>query len=235
MWRATPCRRFLSTSGVLPIADGIKQVKHCDVSCAPQTINVAIRLNVDPRKPNQSVRGSAVLPVSLGKTFRVAVFARGDQAEAAREAGADLVGDADLIEQISGGTIDFDRCLATPDMVGMVGRVARILGPRGLMPSVKSGTVATDIAAAVRNAKQGQVQFRADKGGVVHAPVAQTSFTEGDIEKNLLHFIQVVQDAKPSGAKGTYIKGAYMASTRGRSVEFDVANPPFTMKRTRQR
>jgi len=194
-----------------------------------ETISLAVRLNLDPRKPNQSVRGAAALPHGTGKRARVAVFAKGDKAAEARAAGADIVGDKDLADQILAGEINFDRCIATPDVMAIVGRVARVLGPRGLMPNPKVGTVTADVASAVSAAKAGSVEFKTDKHGVIHAPIGKVSFTRQALEANATAFVEKLIDMKPSGApKGLYILSAHISSTQGTSgVAIDTKLAPF--------
>ncbi|CAM9316193.1 unnamed protein product [Phaeothamnion confervicola] len=186
-----------------------------------ETVEVALRLGVDPRKPNQSVRSMVSLPHGIGKTIRVAVFARGAEADKAREAGADVVGAEDLVESMQNGNVDFDRCLATPDMMPLVGRIGRVLGPRGLMPNPKLGTVMRDIALAVRTAKAGQVQFKADKDGLVRAGIGKASFALPALLDNLRTFMVAVSNAKPEGAKGKYVRGMHLSSTMGKGYRVD--------------
>eukprot|EP00474_Spongospora_subterranea_P002557 CRZ03015.1 hypothetical protein [Spongospora subterranea] len=229
-----PSSRRLFSSG-LSLHEAAKQVKLMNVSCHDETINIAIRLNVDPRKPNQSVRGSVVLPNGLGKKVAVAVFARGPAAEDAKSAGADFVGDDDLVARITEGAISFDKCICTPEMLGVVGKVARILGPRGLMPNVKVGTICSNVGEAVRSAKQGQVEFRAEKQGIVHGPLAKCSFTLEQIQENINKFVDAVQEAKPSGAKGAYVRSAVLVATRGHSVDLDISVTPFAVRKAYRR
>ena len=189
-----------------------------------ETVDVAIRLGVDPKKADQMVRGTVDLPNGTGKTVRVAVFARGEKADEAKAAGADIVGAEDLMETVQGGTIDFDRCIATPDMMAVVGRLGKVLGPRNLMPNPRVGTVTMDVKAAVEAAKGGQVQFKAEKAGVVHAGIGKASFSAKQIEENMLAFVEAVGKAKPAGAKGTYMKKISVSSTMGPGVSVDVAS-----------
>ncbi|SNT39008.1 50S ribosomal protein L1 [Tropicimonas sediminicola] len=189
-----------------------------------ETVEIAMNLGVDTRHADQMVRGTVVLPNGTGKSVRVAVFARGDKADEAKAAGADIVGAEDLMETIQGGTIEFDRCIATPDMMPIVGRLGKILGPRNLMPNPKVGTVTPDVAAAVQAAKGGEVQFRAEKGGVVHAGVGKASFDEAKLVENVRAFCDAVAKAKPSGAKGTYMQKVSLSSTMGPGVTIDVAS-----------
>jgi large subunit ribosomal protein L1 len=183
-----------------------------------------MNLGVDTRHADQMVRGTVGLPNGTGKTVRVAVFARGAKADEAKEAGADIVGAEDLMETVQGGTIDFDRCIATPDMMPIVGRLGKVLGPRNLMPNPKVGTVTMDVGEAVKAAKGGQVQFRAEKGGVVHAGVGKASFDDVKLAENIRAFVSAVSAAKPSGAKGTYMKKIALSSTMGPGVTVDVSN-----------
>ena len=189
-----------------------------------ETVEVSINLGIDPRHADQMVRGVIQLPNGTGKSVRVAVFAKGAKAEEAKAAGADIVGAEDLAEQVQAGTIDFDRCIATPDMMAVVGRLGKVLGPRGLMPNPKVGTVTQDVAQAVRGAKGGQVEFRAEKSGIVQAGIGKTSFEEGQILENLRVFVDAIAKAKPAGAKGTYIKKITVSSTMGPGIKVDPAN-----------
>jgi len=189
-----------------------------------ETMEVAMNLGVDPRHADQMVRGVVGLPNGTGKTVRVAVFARGAKAEEAEKAGADIVGAEDLMETIQGGKIDFDRCIATPDMMPIVGRLGKVLGPRNLMPNPKVGTVTMDVAAAVKAAKGGEVQFKAEKGGVVHAGVGKLSFDEAKLVENIRAFVGAVSKAKPSGSKGTYMKKIALSSTMSPGVSVSVDN-----------
>lgn len=189
-----------------------------------ETIEISMNLGIDPRHADQVVRGVVNLPHGTGKTLRVAVFARGDKAEEARAAGADLVGAEDLAETITNGQIEFDRCIATPDMMPIVGKLGRVLGPRGLMPNPKLGTVTNDVAAAVSEAKAGQVQFRAEKAGIVHAGVGKASFDSEKLRENVRAFVEAIARAKPTGAKGTYIKRVSLSSTMGPGVKVEVGS-----------
>ncbi len=187
-----------------------------------ETVEIALNLGVDPRHADQMVRGSVNLPNGTGKTVRVAVFARGPKADEAKEAGADIVGAEDLMETIQGGKIDFDRCIATPDMMPVVGRLGKVLGPRGLMPNPKVGTVTMDVAQAVQDAKGGQVQFRVEKAGILHAGVGKASFDEAKLAENIRALVDAVNRAKPSGAKGTYLKKISLSSTMGPGLSIAV-------------
>jgi large subunit ribosomal protein L1 len=181
-----------------------------------------VQLGVDPRKPNQSVRGVVSLPHGTGKVVRVAVFARGPKAEEAKAAGATIVGAEDLVELVQSGQLDFDRCIATPDMMALVGRVARVLGPRGLMPNPKLGTVTMEVADAIAAAQAGQVEFRAEKKGIVHAGIGKVSFSEEALLENIRAFMVALGDAKPEGAKGKYIKAAHLSTTMGKGIPLDI-------------
>ncbi|MEL6644786.1 MAG: 50S ribosomal protein L1 [Pseudomonadota bacterium] len=187
-----------------------------------ETVEIAMSLGVDPRHADQMVRGTVDLPNGTGKSVRVAVFARGPKADEAKEAGADIVGAEDLMETVQGGTIEFDRCIATPDMMPIVGRLGKVLGPRNLMPNPKVGTVTMDVKEAVQAAKGGQVQFKAEKAGVVHAGVGKASFDEKALVENIRAFVDAVSKAKPSGAKGTYMKKVAVSSTMGPGVTISV-------------
>jgi large subunit ribosomal protein L1 len=189
-----------------------------------ETVEIAVHLGVDPRKADQNVRGSVSLPHGLGKTVRVAVFARGEKADEARAAGADLVGAEDLVEEIKGGRLDFESVVATPDMMSQVGKVGKILGPRGLMPSPKVGTVTQEVGELVRAVKAGRVEYRVDKNSIVHAPVGKASFGADKIKENIETLIQALNRAKPSASKGIYLQSGSMCLTMGPGVRFDVAN-----------
>ncbi len=201
--------------------DGISLVKECATAKFNESVDVSINLGVDPRKSDQTVRGSTVLPNGTGKTVRVAVFAEGAQADAAKAAGADIVGLEDLAEQVKKGEMDFDIAIAAPDAMRVVGQLGQILGPRGLMPNPKVGTVSADVAAAVKNAKAGQVQFKTEKGGVVHCSIGSVQFEAQKLEENLKALIAELIKAKPSSAKGVYIKKVVVSSTMGVGVNLD--------------
>jgi large subunit ribosomal protein L1 len=205
-----------------PLAEAVAAVKSNATAKFDETIEVALNLGVDPRHADQMVRGTVNLPHGTGKTLRVAVFARGDRADEARAAGADLVGAEDLAEQVQGGTIDFDRCIATPDMMPLVGRLGRILGPRGLMPNPKLGTVTPNVREAVEAAKGGQVQFKVEKAGIVHAGVGKASFDQEKLAANVRAFVDAITRAKPTGAKGTYLRKAHISSTMGPGLKLDI-------------
>jgi large subunit ribosomal protein L1 len=188
-----------------------------------ETIEIALNLGVDPRHADQMVRGVVTLPAGTGKTVRVGVFARGAKADEAREAGADVVGAEDLMETIQGGTIDFDRCIATPDMMGIVGRLGKVLGPKGLMPNPKLGTVTMNVAEAVKAAKGGQVEYRVEKAGIIHSGIGKASFAQEDLRRNFDALVDAVVKAKPSGAKGKYVRKIAVSSTMGPGIKVDVA------------
>ena len=188
-----------------------------------ETIEVALNLGVDPRHADQMVRGVVTLPKGTGKTVRVGVFARGAKADEAREAGADVVGAEDLMETIQGGTIDFDRCIATPDLMGVVGRLGKVLGPKGLMPNPKLGTVTMNVAEAVKAAKGGQIEYRVEKAGIIHSGIGKASFAAEDLRANFDALVDAVVKAKPAGAKGKYVRKVAVSSTMGAGVKVDVA------------
>ncbi len=204
--------------------EAVKMVKQRATAKFDETIEIAIGLGIDPRHADQMVRGVVLLPHGTGKTVRVAVFAKGPKAAEAEEAGADLVGAEDLAEQVQKGQIEFERCIATPDMMPVVGRLGKILGPRGLMPNPKLGTVTQDVGEAVRSAKGGQIQFRAEKAGIVHAGVGKASFSEAQLAENLRVFVDAISKAKPSGAKGTFLRKLSISSTMGAGVKIDIAS-----------
>ncbi len=206
------------------VEDAVKLVKKNATAKFDETIEVAMNLGVDPRHADQMVRGVVALPNGTGRSVRVAVFAKGDKAEEARKAGADVVGAEDLMEQIQRGEINFDKVIATPDMMPLVGRLGKILGPRGMMPNPKVGTVTPNVAKAIKDAKGGAVEFRVEKAGVVHAGVGKASFDEKALLENVRAFLDAVMKAKPSGAKGTYVKKIALSSTMGPGVVVDVAS-----------
>jgi large subunit ribosomal protein L1 len=208
---------------VYPVAEAVSLVKDRAKAKFDETIEIAMNLGLDTRHADQTVRGVVQLPNGTGKSVRVAVFAKGEKAEQAKKAGADLVGAEDLAEQVQAGTIDFDRCIATPDMMGIVGRLGKVLGPRGLMPNPKLGTVTADVVEAVKAAKGGQVEFRAEKAGIVHAGVGKASFSKEALEQNVRAFIDAINKARPAGSKGSYIKKVSLSSTMGPGVKIDLA------------
>ncbi len=207
-----------------PLAEALRLVKASAKAKFDETVELSMNLGIDPRHADQMVRGLVSLPNGTGKTLRVAVFARGAKAEEAQAAGADVVGAEDLAERVQGGDIQFDRAIATPDMMALVGRLGKILGPRGLMPNPKLGTVTMDVRGAVQAAKSGQVEFRAEKAGIVHAGIGKVSFGEELLLQNARAFADAIQKAKPTGAKGTYVQKAALSSTMGPGVHVDVAS-----------
>lgn len=206
----------------MSVEDAVALIKGNATAKFDETVEISMNLGVDPRHADQMVRGVVGLPNGTGKNVRVAVFARGAKAEEAQAAGADIVGAEDLMEIVQGGKIDFDRCIATPDMMPVVGRLGKVLGPRNLMPNPKVGTVTMDVAQAVKNAKGGEVQFKAEKAGVVHAGIGKASFDETKLAENVRAFVVAVQKARPAGAKGTYVKKISISSTMGAGVTIDV-------------
>lgn len=214
-------RSFNVIKSPVDIQTAVNKCKAQKVRNFDETIDIAVQLGVDPRKPNQSVRGVVSLPNGTGKEVRIAVFARGPKAEEAIAAGATIVGAEDLIEQVLSGNLEFDRCIATPDVMPLVGRVARILGPRGLMPNPKLGTVTQEVGDAIAAARSGQVDFRAEKKGIIHAGVGKMSFTEDALLENVRAFMVALSDAKPEGAKGKYIKAVHLSSSMGPSYNLD--------------
>jgi large subunit ribosomal protein L1 len=221
--RTRSIRETVKNKENLSVEDAVALVKSNATAKFDETIEIAMNLGVDTRHADQMVRGVIGLPNGTGKSVRVAVFARGPKAEEAQAAGADIVGAEDLMETVQGGSIDFDRCIATPDMMPVVGRLGKVLGPRNLMPNPKVGTVTMDVAAAVQAAKGGEVQFRAEKGGVVHAGVGKASFNETMLVENIRAFVEAVQKAKPSGSKGAYLTKISLSSTMGAGVTIDIA------------
>ena len=208
----------------LTVEEAVELVKANATAKFDETVEIAMNLGVDPRHADQMVRGVVILPNGTGKTVRVAVFARGPKADEATAAGADIVGAEDLMETIQSGKIEFDRCIATPDMMPIVGRLGKILGPRNLMPNPKVGTVTMDVAEAVKSAKGGQVQFKAEKAGIVHAGIGKASFDAAKLAENLRAFVDAVAKAKPTGAKGAYMKGVSVSSSMGPGVSVDVTS-----------
>ena len=221
--RIKSAREGIDPKKLYCLEEAVKLVKERATAKFDETIEVALNLGVDPRHADQMVRGIVELPNGSGRSVRVAVFAKDSKADEAKEAGADLVGAEDLMETVQAGTIDFDRCIATPDMMPLVGRLGKVLGPRNLMPNPKVGTVTTDVAEAVKAAKGGAVEFRAEKAGIVHAGVGKASFSEEQITGNVQAFLTAVQKARPSGAKGTFIKRIALSSSMGPGVKIDVA------------
>ena len=222
--RIKAAREGIDRNKLYSLDEAVSLVKERSKTKFDETVEVAINLGVDPRHADQMVRGVCVLPNGTGKNVKVAVFARGDKAEEAKAAGADIVGAEELVQEVQGGKIDFDRCIATPDMMPLVGRLGKVLGPRGLMPNPKVGTVTPDVKAAVNDAKGGAVQFRVEKAGIVHAGVGKVSFSEEAISQNVKALIDAVQKAKPTGAKGSYLKRIAVSSTMGPGVKIDLSS-----------
>jgi large subunit ribosomal protein L1 len=204
--------------------EAVKLVKSRAKAKFDETVEVSVNLNVDPRKSEQNVRGTVQLPNGTGKTLRVAVFAKGDRAKEAQEAGADIVGADDLAEKVNAGTIEFDRCIATPDMMAVVGRLGKVLGPRGLMPNPKLGTVTANVAEAVKAAKGGQVEYRTEKSGIVQAGVGKASFTEEALVENIKAFVGAISRTRPAGVKGSYIKRVSLSTTMGPGLKLDISS-----------
>ena len=222
--RITAAREAFAGKSDVSVEEAVSLVKGSAKAKFDETVEIAVNLGVDPRHADQMVRGVVSLPNGTGKTMRVAVFARGAKAEEAQAAGADIVGAEDLMETIQGGKIEFDRCIATPDMMPIVGRLGKVLGPRNLMPNPRVGTVTMDVKAAVEAAKGGEVQFKVEKAGVVHAGIGKASFDEAQLVENLRAFVGAVAKAKPAGAKGAYMKKIAISSTMGPGVTVDVAS-----------
>jgi large subunit ribosomal protein L1 len=222
--RISAAREGIDRNKLYPLNEAIGLVKGRSKTKFDETVEVAINLGVDPRHADQMVRGVCVLPNGTGKNVKVAVFARGDKAEEAKAAGADIVGAEELVQEVQGGNIDFDTVIATPDMMPLVGRLGKVLGPRGMMPNPKVGTVTPDVSKAINDAKGGAVQFRVEKAGIVHAGVGKVSFSEEKITENVKALIDAVQKAKPTGAKGTYMKRVAVSSTMGPGVKVDLAS-----------
>jgi large subunit ribosomal protein L1 len=222
--RVRAAREGLDRDKNYALDEALGLIKERGTAKFDETVEIAINLGVDPRHADQMVRGVCVLPNGTGKSVRVAVFARGDKAEEAKAAGADIVGAEELVEEVQSGKIDFDRCIATPDMMALVGRLGKVLGPRGLMPNPRVGTVTPDVKAAVNDAKGGAVQFRVEKAGIVHAGVGKVSFTKEALLENVKALIDAIQKAKPTGAKGSYLKRIALSSTMGPGVKVDLAS-----------
>jgi large subunit ribosomal protein L1 len=219
--RLKAMREGIDREKLYPLGEAVKVVKSRAKAKFDETVEVAMNLGVDPKHADQMVRGVCNLPNGSGRTLRVAVFARGPKAEEAKAAGADVVGAEDLVEQVQGGTINFDRCIATPDLMGLVGRLGKVLGPRGLMPNPKLGTVTFDVGRAVREAKAGKVEFRVDKAGNIHVPVGKRSFTAEQLTANAMALIEAIVRAKPAAAKGTYLRTLTVSSTMSPGVRID--------------
>jgi large subunit ribosomal protein L1 len=219
--RIRAAREGIEAAKLYPIQDAVRLIKERAKAKFDETVEISMNLGVDPRHADQMVRGVCNLPNGSGRTVRVAVFARGAKADEARAAGADIVGAEDLFETVNGGTIEFDRCIATPDMMAVVGRLGKVLGPRGLMPNPRVGTVTMDVKGAIEAAKGGAVEFRVEKAGIVHAGIGKASFDEGKLVENIRAFADAVSRAKPTGAKGTYIQRIAVSSTMGPGVKVD--------------
>ncbi len=220
--RLAAAQAAVDSAKAYPLEEAIALIKSVSKAKFDETIEISLSLGIDPRHADQMVRGLTSLPNGTGKSVRVGVFARGPKADEATAAGAEVVGAEDLMEKIQAGQIDFDRCIATPDMMGIVGRLGKILGPRGLMPNPRLGTVTMDVKGAVTAAKSGQVEFRAEKAGIIHAGIGKVSFDEGKLVENARSLADAIQRAKPTGAKGTYMKRASISSTMGPGIRVDV-------------
>ena len=221
--RTAKAREGVDSRKFYSLDDAVKMVKERATAKFDETVELALNLGVDPRHADQMVRGVVTLPSGTGRTVRVAVFAKGPNADKAKAAGADIVGAEDLFEIVQSGKIEFDRCIATPDMMGLVGRLGKVLGPRGLMPNPRVGTVTPDVEGAVKAAQGGSVEFKVEKAGIVHAGVGKASFTEDALKANIRAFVDSVVKAKPAGAKGTYLKKIALSSTMGPGVRIDTA------------
>jgi large subunit ribosomal protein L1 len=222
--RVVATREGIDRKKLYPVVDAVSLIKERATAKFDETVELAVNLGVDPRHADQMVRGVCQLPNGTGRTVRVAVFARGAKADEARAAGADIVGAEDLVEIVQGGTIDFDRCIATPDMMPLVGRLGKVLGPRGLMPNPKVGTVSQDVAGAVTAAKGGAIEFRVEKAGIVHAGIGKVSFSQDALLENIRAFLDAVQKARPTGSKGTYLQRLSISSTMGPGVKVDLSS-----------
>jgi large subunit ribosomal protein L1 len=222
--RLKKVRENLNREAIYNIADAVKIVKDCATAKFDETVEIAMNLSVDPKHADQMVRGTVTLPHGTGKALRVAVFAKGDKAKEATAAGAEFVGAEDLAELIVKGETGFDRCIATPDMMAVVGKLGKVLGPKGLMPNPKLGTVTMDVTSAINAAKAGQIEFRVEKEGIIHAGVGKASFSPDDLAENVSAFVNAIIKAKPSGAKGTYLKRASISSSMGPGVKLDIAS-----------
>ena len=222
--RIRQAREGIDRTRLYPLHEAVQLIKQRATAKFDETVEVALNLGVDPRYADQMVRGVAQLPNGTGRKVRVAVFARGDKADEARAAGADIVGAEDLVEQIQAGNIDFDRCIATPDLMPLVGRLGKVLGPRGLMPNPKVGTVTNDVAGAITASKGGAVEFRVEKAGIIHAGVGKASFPADALVENIRALADAIQRAKPTGAKGTYMQRIAVSSTMGPGVRVDPAS-----------
>lgn len=217
-------RKKASAGVPLPFSEAIQKAVESSYAKFDETFDIAVRLGVDPRHADQMVRGTVVLPNGIGKEVRVLVFAKGEKEKEAEEAGADYVGNDELVEKIKEGWFDFDKAVATPDMMGSVGKIGRLLGPRGLMPNAKTGTVTFDLAKAVQELKAGKIDFRVEKAGIVHAPMGKVSFGPEKLTENVTAFLETIMKLKPSASKGTYLKGIAISTTMGPGVKVDVAS-----------
>ncbi len=222
--RVAKAREGIERTKLYPLAEAVKMVKARATAKFDETIEIAMNLGVDPRHADQMVRGVCNLPNGSGRTVRVAVFAKGAKADEAKAAGADIVGAEDLVEIITSGKIEFDRCIATPDMMGLVGRLGKVLGPRGLMPNPRVGTVTMDVTAAVKASKGGAVEFRVEKAGIIHGGIGKASFDEAKLVENIKAFVDSVSKAKPAGAKGTYLQRISLSSSMGPGVKVELAS-----------
>lgn len=222
--RLTEAYKNIDKDAVYSVDEAIKLLKSTPKAKFDETVEIVMSLGVDPKYADQMVRGFVLMPNGTGKTIRVAVFAKGEKLEEAKKAGAELYGAEDLLEKIQGGELGFERCIATPDMMGVVGRLGKVLGPKGLMPNPKLGTVTNEIAEAVKAAKGGQVQFRVEANGLIHAGIGKLSFGEDKIKENVLAFVQAVIKAKPSGAKGTYVQKVSLSSTQGPGLKIALSS-----------
>lgn len=222
--RIAKAREGIERTKLYPLNDAIKLVRERAKAKFDESVEIAMNLGVDPKHADQMVRGVVNLPNGTGRVLRVAVFARGAKADEAKAAGADIVGAEELVTIVQGGTIDFDRCIATPDMMPLVGRLGKVLGPRGLMPNPKVGTVTMDVTAAVKASKGGAVEFRVEKAGIVQGTIGKASFDDGKLVENIKAFVDAVSKAKPAGSKGTYIQRVALSSTQGPGVKIDVAS-----------
>ena len=222
--RIKALRAKIDSSRVYPVSEALALIKETATAKFDESVDVAVNLGIDAKKSDQLVRGSVVLPAGTGKSVRVAVFAQGPKAEEAKAAGADVVGFDDLAQQVKSGTIDFDLCIATPDAMRVVGALGQILGPRGLMPNPKVGTVTMDVTTAVKNAKAGQIQYRTDKAGIIHATIGRASFSAEALQQNLTALLEALQKAKPAAVKGQYIRKIAVSSTMGGGVRVDTSS-----------
>ena len=222
--RLTKAAEGINRDAYYPLAEAVKMVKARAGAKFDETIEIALNLNIDPRKAEQNLRGTVMLPGGTGKSLRVAVFAKGDRAEEAKAAGADVVGAEDLAAKVQAAEINFDRCIATPDMMAVVGRLGKVLGPRGLMPNPKLGTVTANIAEAVKAAKGGQVEYRTEKSGIIQAGVGKASFTEQALLENVRAFVGAISRSKPPGVKGTFVKKVCLSSTMGPGVKLELSS-----------